>query len=157
LYTHQFNLIGVFSNLRDWRWRRESRIAAIDRFVVQRDRDQLVVLRSSAWTVPLPPTSDFIASLASVLRASPQTGFVVLALPQPPFDLESERRPSARTELAALCGRHGLVLTHHLVVDAGLIFRVEDGRAADAGGTSVSIPQSALARNCSARFLLGVL
>jgi hypothetical protein len=131
LYTHQFNLIGVFSNLRDWRWLREGRVGGLDRFVVEREREQLVVLRHPAWTVPLPPTSELVAGLASAMRASRHPGLVVLALPQPPFDLKTERRPSARADLSALCARHGLALTHHVVVDAGVIFRVEavDGRS----------------------------
>ncbi len=128
LFTRQFNQVGVFTNTSDWRWiLREHLGPQLDRFTVKRRDERFTLIRDRTWTVPMPPTAEFVADLARLLRTTNVGGLVVLALPQGNFDRTAAAQPSAPMDLALLARAEGLVLTDHLIFDAGIVFRVVTG------------------------------
>lgn len=125
LYARQFNQVGLYSNLRDWRWvHRTHRGRRYDLFTVERGNERLTVIRDREWVIPSALTAEFVADLKTLIDSNELSGLVVLAVPQGHFDRAGAEMPESERTLARLCDEHGLTLAERVVLNDGVVFRV---------------------------------
>ncbi len=124
LYLGQYNAIGVFGNMRDWRWRHRRRSEdGVDLFTVQKGAARLDVLRDTqVWTVASPPDPPFLARLADLMRRYQLAAVWVFALPQPPYVERTGDQPDETTRRSRF-REHGLTLEQRIVFERGEAFR----------------------------------
>jgi len=124
IYLGQFNSIGVFGNMREWRWIHRSRSKdRVDLFTVQKGEARIAVMRDTqVWTVASPPDAPFLARLAQMMREHDLFAVWVFALPQAPYGERTQDQPD-ETALHARFREHGLTLEQRIVFERGEAFR----------------------------------